>query len=82
MVVPDLDTIVNPISLQTDDLSIMDDETIRRAFEAYGVTTEITCPQAFEISERYNIPKMDIARYCNQHEPRIKIRGCQLGCFR
>jgi len=54
----------------------------RKAFEAYGIEGEITCPQAFEISAKYNIPKMDIARYCNQQEPRIKIRGCQLGCFR
>jgi hypothetical protein len=25
---------------------------------------------------------MDIARYCNRHDPKIKIRGCQLGCFK
>lgn len=60
----------------------MDEERIRKAFEAYGIVDEITCPQAFEISEKYNIPKMDIARYCNQREPRIKIHNCQLGCFR
>jgi hypothetical protein len=60
----------------------MDEDKIREAFEAYGITDEITCPQAFEISEKYDIPKMDIARYCNQREPRIKIRSCQLGCFR
>jgi len=79
MIVP---SAVNPIILQANDLSTMDEETIRRAFEAYGIKDEITCPQAFEIAENYSIPKMDIARYCNQHEPRIKIRGCQLGCFR
>ncbi|MCK9297790.1 hypothetical protein HL657_02965 [Methanoculleus sp. YWC-01] len=60
----------------------MDEDKIQEAFEAYGITDEITCPQAFEIAEKYSIPKMDIARYCNQREPRIKIRGCQLGCFR
>ncbi|ABN56340.1 MULTISPECIES: hypothetical protein [Methanoculleus] len=60
----------------------MDEDKIRKAFEASGIEDEITCPQAFEISEKYSIPKMDIARYCNQREPRIKIRGCQLGCFR
>ncbi len=58
------------------------DEKIREAFAAYGIEDEITCPQAFEISEKYDIPKADIARYCNRREPRIKIRGCQLGCFR
>lgn len=60
----------------------MNDEKIQKAFEAYGIENEITCPQVFEISEKYSIPKMDVARYCNQQEPRIKIRGCQLGCFR
>ncbi|MDD2473358.1 MULTISPECIES: hypothetical protein [unclassified Methanoculleus] len=60
----------------------MDKEKIRKAFEAYGIENEITCPQAFEISGKYDISKADIARYCNQREPRIKIRACQLGCFR
>lgn len=62
-------------------LCTMDEEKIREAFSAYGIEHEITCPQAFEIAEKYGIPKMDIARYCNRCEPRIKIRGCQLGCF-
>lgn len=74
--------IVNPISLQANHVGTMDEDKIRKAFEAYGIEDEITCPQAFEISEKYSIPKMDIARYCNQREPRIKIRSCQLGCFR
>ncbi len=60
----------------------MNNEKIQKAFEAYGIENEITCPQVFEISEKYSIPKMDVARYCNQQEPRIKIRSCQLGCFR
>jgi hypothetical protein len=63
-------------------LCTMDEEKIREAFRAYGIENEITCPVAFEISEKYDIPKMDLARYCNTREPRIKIRGCQLGCFR
>ena len=60
----------------------MDETAIKAAFEEYGITNEIFCAQAFEICEKYDIPKMDIARYCNRHDPRIKIRGCQLGCFR
>jgi len=77
-----LPSTVNPIFLQAYHVCTMDEEKIRKAFEAYGIENEITCPQAFEISEKYNIPKMDIAQYCNQREPRIKIRNCQLGCFR
>lgn len=60
----------------------MDEELIQKAFAESGITTEIRCEQAFAISEKYGIPKMDIARYCNRHDPKIKIRSCQLGCFR
>jgi len=57
----------------------MDDATIKKAFTESGVGGELPCPKAFEISEKYGIPKLEIARYCNRH--RIKIRKCQLGCF-
>ncbi len=60
----------------------MDREKIEKAFEEYGITNEIRCEQAFEICEKYGIEKFDISRYCNRHDPRIKIRGCQLGCFK
>jgi hypothetical protein len=58
----------------------MDEEKIRDAFEKEGIGKEIKCPQAFEISDKYEIAKLDIARYCNRHG--VKIRGCQLGCFK
>jgi hypothetical protein len=58
----------------------MDDETIRAAFEKEGIGSEIKCPEAFAIAEKYGIPKMEIARYCNTKG--VKIRACQLGCFR
>lgn len=61
---------------------IMDKELIEKAFAENGITTEIRCEQAFAISEKYGIPKMDLARYCNRHDPKIKIRACQLGCFK
>jgi hypothetical protein len=58
----------------------MNEEKIRKAFEAEGIDAAIQCPQAFAISEKYGISKMDIARYCNTHG--VKIRACQLGCFK
>mgnify|MGYP006892193690 FL=1 len=58
----------------------MDSEKIKSIFNSEGITTEITCPQAFLISEKYGIPKMDIATYCNVNN--VKIRACQLGCFK
>jgi hypothetical protein len=58
----------------------MDEEKVRSVFEKEGIGKEITCPQAFAISEKYGIDKPDISRYCNRNG--IKIRSCQLGCFR
>lgn len=58
----------------------MDEEKIRSAFEKEGIGKEIKCPEAFAISEKYGIPKSDIARFCNTNG--IKIRACQLGCFK
>jgi hypothetical protein len=55
---------------------------LAKIFEEYAIENEITCMQAFEISEKYDIPKTAIARYCNSRDPRVKIRGCQLGCFK
>jgi hypothetical protein len=58
----------------------MDVELIREAFEKEGIDKEIKCPEAFAIAEKYGIAKMDISRYCNTHG--VKIRACQLGCFK
>jgi len=60
----------------------MPTEELAKIFKEYGIENEITCPQAFEISEKYGISKIAIARYCNSRDPRVKIRGCQLGCFK
>lgn len=58
----------------------MDQDTIEQAFKAEGIEKNITCPQAFSIAERFRISKKEISEYCNAHG--IKIRGCQLGCFK
>lgn len=57
----------------------MDEAAIRKAFDEAGVENDIPCAKAFEISEKYGISKLDIAKYCNRHK--IKFRKCQLGCF-
>jgi len=58
----------------------MDEDIISSAFEKEGIESEIKCPQAFSIAEKYNLKKSEIAAYCNTHG--VKIRGCQLGCFK
>lgn len=44
------------------------------------IAHEISCTQAFMLSEKYGIPLADLGHFCNSNQ--IKIRGCQLGCFR
>ena len=58
----------------------MTDEKITEAIKAAGITQEITCPQAFAIAEKAKVSKSDVGAYCTKN--RIKIRGCQLGCFK
>jgi hypothetical protein len=58
----------------------MEEEKIRTIFQKEGIDTEIKCPQAFAVAEKYGISKKDLAEYCNMRG--IKIRACQLGCFK
>jgi hypothetical protein len=58
----------------------MTDEKIEKALEDAGITETITCPQAFEIAEKAKVSRKDVGGYCTKN--RIKIRGCQLGCFK
>ena len=36
--------------------------------------------RAFTIARKHKIPIKAIGDYCNAHS--VKIRGCQLGCFK
>ncbi|WOF15307.1 hypothetical protein F1737_00730 [Methanoplanus sp. FWC-SCC4] len=55
-------------------------EKIGKIFDEEGITEKVTCPQVFELAEKHGIEKADIAKYCNINK--IKIRECQLGCFK
>lgn len=57
----------------------MSDDTIAQAFRDAGIATEITCPQAFAVAAKAKVSLKEIGEYCDSHK--IKIRGCQLGCF-
>ncbi|WML67436.1 MAG: hypothetical protein METHP_00967 [Methanoregula sp. SKADARSKE-2] len=61
-------------------LGTMDHKKVEKIFLEEGIDREITCPQAFQIAERHKIAKGDISEYCNSHK--IKIKACQLGCFK
>jgi hypothetical protein len=58
----------------------MSDEKIRKALQEAGIAETITCPQAFTIAEKAKVSRNAVGEYCTKN--RIKIRGCQLGCFK
>ncbi|PKL57556.1 MAG: hypothetical protein CVV34_06880 [Methanomicrobiales archaeon HGW-Methanomicrobiales-5] len=58
----------------------MTDDTIKNALQEAGITETITCPQAFAIAEKAKVPRSAVGEYCTKN--RIKIRSCQLGCFK
>jgi hypothetical protein len=55
------------------------DAVIAAAKEADG-RKELTCAEAFSIAERFGVEKRELGHICNAYE--IRIRECQLGCFR
>nr|WP_319377305.1 hypothetical protein [uncultured Methanoregula sp.] len=55
-------------------------DKIAKIFKEEGIDKQITCPKAFEIAEKHKVSKSEISTYCNEHG--IKIRACQLGCFK
>ncbi|MHC4574159.1 MAG: hypothetical protein ACYS76_08515 [Planctomycetota bacterium] len=55
------------------------DSIIEAAREADG-KRELSCTQAFKLAERFGVEKREVGRICNAYK--IRIRECQLGCFR
>jgi hypothetical protein len=58
----------------------MTDEKIKKALEEAGISEAITCPQAFEIANKAKVSRNAVGEYLTRN--RIKIRACQLGCFK
>ncbi|MFC1635454.1 hypothetical protein ACFL5Z_11480 [Planctomycetota bacterium] len=40
---------------------------------------QLSCAEAFELAERFEVEVIEIGHICNQHN--IRICKCQLGCF-
>jgi hypothetical protein len=57
----------------------MSDERIKKALDDAGITERISCHEAFAIAEKAGISPGELGKYCTKN--RIKIHGCQLGCF-
>jgi len=55
------------------------DPLVREAVLNAATEGRITCPAARELADRLGVDKGVIGQACNQL--RIKIKGCDLGCF-
>jgi hypothetical protein len=58
----------------------MTDEKIKNALKEAGIEDRITCPQVFAIAEKTKVSRIAVGDYCTKNK--IKIRECQLGCFK
>ena len=41
---------------------------------------KLACAEAFRLAEKFGVEKLEIGRICDVHK--IRITGCQLGCFK
>lgn len=55
-------------------------DAIIEAAKAADDKKELSCAEAFRIAERFGVPKREVGRICNAYK--IRIRECQLGCFK
>ena len=58
----------------------MSDEKIKKALQEAGIGETITCDQAFAVADKAGVSRGAVGEYCTGN--RVKIRGCQLGCFK
>ena len=58
----------------------MTDAKIKKALDEAGITTTITCPQAFDVAVKAKVSRLELGEYLTKNK--IKIRSCQLGCFK
>lgn len=42
--------------------------------------SHITCKQCFDVAQKYGVSLRTVGHICNENS--IKIRACQIGCFK
>jgi len=57
-----------------------DDDQLRQAVRQAASDGRASCKSLLAIAERLGVPPRRVGQACN--ELKIKIAGCQLGCFR
>jgi hypothetical protein len=55
-------------------------EIIKKAAVDDNGRRKLSCAEAFKIAAEHSVSLRDIGRICNEEQ--IKIRECQLGCFK
>jgi hypothetical protein len=55
------------------------EQVLRRARDVGG-KKQISCADALDLAGRFDSPPAEIGRICNEND--IRIRSCQLGCFK
>ena len=55
-------------------------EAVNGGMEAVEGRRTLACATGFKIAEKYQVPLGTIGRICNDNS--IKIKSCQLGCFK
>ena len=55
-------------------------KAVSEAARPHGETRILDCARAFELAERFNVSPEAVGQLCN--DEKIKIRSCQLGCFK
>jgi len=58
----------------------MTDEELRRAIRGKAVDGKVACKAMLALAARTNTPPKRIGSLCD--EMKIRIRACQLGCFK
>ena len=55
-------------------------EAVLNAARERNGKLELLCADAFELAAQYKVAPLTVGRICQERE--IKIRACQLGCFK
>ncbi len=54
---------------------------IQAAVREAAPDNRLSCPDARQIAERFDVPYTVIGGLCDEMEAKVKIKSCALGCF-
>jgi hypothetical protein len=60
---------------------MMDDQELMTEIRRHLTEGKLSCADAHAVAEETGETLARIGALCDAAEPRVKIKGCQLGCF-